>query len=550
MASLFETANVSKLPFEKTHNYSRYCSNFVLVSGNRWTAHWAYDVGNEIDPTKVDPFAVNDTVYIHGLNGTTYIHPISAKVITNGSQQTVIDLDDDRDISGLVGVWITKEFQTDCVSAVMDSHIEITAYDVVIHPYHYGSNVVSFNSDIELVEGYYNIVITDIMSGKYYYFTKYLSNPFVDPPYYQYTFTDDNSELAGTNFLVSGFAKIMHVDAKYNVQVLSDGLLVGQFYYTPDKDFKFSMNLKPILSSLFDKKLFTSDTDPLSTSFANIQDLSSVFVREVSLVITLGTVNKTDSSTLKFWTAPFRSSTGRPTLEEFLPAYYTSMRRPVTLFNKVSYTSGVGGLMMFGFLIKMRAGILYSGGVTIIDTTDDVPATPENLALTLNAVHFVLYTKKYTTAQTPDTITVYTQGDSSRFPSFEVYVKNLGTICGHLNVIWQGMTGVNSWFFESEYDEDWNVNDAITITNSDENTVTSYNTIGTRKLSIKAKQLSKEDKLGVSTLIEAKQIWIYSPTQARLIPAKLITKTAKIRQSNESMYDFSCDIEIQQGVTL
>lgn len=550
MASLFETANVSKLPFEKTHNYSRYVTGCVLVSSNRWSIYWAYDLANDFDFSEVDPFVAGDTVYIHGLNGNTYIHPIKATVVTNGSKQTVIDLDNIQDISRLVGVWLTKEFQTDCVSAVMDSHIEIMGYDQHTATQFLTGNIVSLKMNNLLVDGYYNICIVDKTYMKRYYFTKYLSNPVFQYGNYQYDFTDDNGELTGSDIQANGHAKVMHIDAKYSVQVWSDGLLAGTFYYTPDKDFKFSMNLKPILSSLFDKRLFTTATDPLSTSFANIQDLSSVFVREVSLAITLGTVNKTDSSTLQFWTAPFRSTTGRPTLEEYLPPDDTSTRRPVTLFNKVSYTNGVGGLMMFGFLIKMRAGILYSGGVTIIDTTDDVPATPENLALTSNAVQFVLYTKKYTTAQTPDTITVYTQGDETRFQSLQVYVKNLGTICGHLNVIWQGMTGVNSWFFESEYDEEWNVNDAITITNSDENTVTSYNTIGTRKLSIKAKQLSKEDKLGVSTLIEAKQIWIYSPTQARLIPAKLTTKTAKIRQSNESMYDFSCDIEIQQGVTL
>lgn len=548
MGNLFETANVSKLPFEKSENTSRNISSCTFLSGVHWRIGINYVPFLENDINRRVAFAAGDTVFLYGLSGNIYKHPIKGTITSSTQSEVELDLDNPQDITSFAGGWITKDFQTDCISSVMDSHIQVNSFDYQLFPISYNSNVVTAAIDIELIAGYYNIMITDQTSATKYYFTKYLIAN-VDPPYYRYSFTDDNSELYNADFMNS-VIMIMHVGAKYNVQVLSDGLLVGSFYYTPDKDFKFSMNLKPILSSLFDKRLFTETTDPLSTSFANIQNLSSVFMRKVSLIISLGTPNKNDSGTLQFWTAPFRSTTGRPTLEEYLPPVDSDYRKPVTLFNKVSYTNGIGGLMMFGYLLRMRDGILYSSGTTIIDSTDDVPATPETLLLDKNYIHFILYTKKYTSAQFPDTIKIYTQGDETRFISLQVYVKNLGLVCGNINLIWQGMTGVNSWFFEPEYDEDWNVNDAITITNNDENTITNYNTMATRKLTIKARMLSKDDKLGVSTILEAKQIWIYSPTQTRLLPAKLLTKTAKIRQSDENKYDFSCDIEIQQGVTL
>ena len=499
-------------------------------------------------------FFKDETFYIWGSSFGVYQHPVKCTVTVTptGAPWNRIHFSTNGATlpTGSQRLFASKTFKTDLLSAVNDNLIQVKAAECSMLTYVATTNTITidmltssflqYGMTSRPVDGYYRIIRGNLNFVAYLTFLKETGG------YTQYTFEYNYADWNAQ----SGAISVMHIDTKYNVQVSSNGVNVGTFYYTPDDLMSFQMNLKPILSSLFDKRLFTTDTDPQSVSFLPITDLSEVFIKTVTLNISMNTPNCVRPSTIKLFTAPFRSSTGKGTLEEYLPPI-DGYRKHVTLFNKLSYTSGVGGLFMAGVIVRMRPEATGYGDVFVEHELNGSVIESDILSGVGNdKVVFILIKKNFSGLILPDVTAMYVGGTSLQHHACRINLQNIGTICNHVNLIWQGMAGVNSWFFDPEYDEDWNVNDAVVITNSDENTITNYNTTATRKLSLKARQLSKDDKLGVSTIIEAKQVWIYSPTQARLLPCKLLTKAAKIRQSDENKYDFSIDIEIQQGVVL
>ena len=304
-------------------------------------------------------FFKDEIFYIWGSSFGVYQHPVKCTVTVTptGSPWNRIHFSTNGFTlpTGSQRLFASKTFKTDMLSAVNDNLLQIEARECRMLTYTATTNTITidmltssfsqYGFTSRPVDGYYRIIRGNLN------FIAYLTFLHETGGYTQYTFDHDYEEWNAQ----SGNVTIMHIDTKYNVKVSTGGVTVGTFYYTPDALMRFQMNLKPILSSLFDKQLFTSDTDPLSTSFATIQDLSSVFVRDVTLDISMNTPNCVRPSTLKFWTAPFRSTTGHGTLEEFLPPLDDSTRKPVTLFNKLSYTSGVGGLFLMGSFIRMRS---------------------------------------------------------------------------------------------------------------------------------------------------------------------------------------------------
>jgi hypothetical protein len=158
-----------------------------------------------------------------------------------------------------------------------------------------------------------------------------------------------------------------------------------------------------------------------------------------------------------------------------------------------------------------------------------------------------MYSRKYTSSQAPSVVLV---GDANEDLITTFALKNNGLYCNQVNIMWQSPSGLGQYFFNQEYDETNTVDGTVTIVNDEENTIVNHNIKTKRRLSLKTGIIGIDERIGVASLIESKQVWIYSYTQQRLFPCKIVTNTMKIRQRDEikSVIDF--EIEFEAGVVL
>lgn len=552
MSELLSGGKIHKHPSESVYGSTFSVSAITTTGTNLYTITIINKFGTK-------PFILNETVYLHGYYDGKFCHPIKCKVKV--AQADFYEVQIEKLVSYAIpvlsadpnnyGLFISRNYTTDLISASMDSFFDFETYEFEAGITGVNGAVVEFN----IIGGspandydWFKIKFVELTTGQIIYLTKqiYLVNGTT------YGFVDDLYQIIGTSFETNSDMTIQHIDCKYLVDIYSNDIFTTQLIFTPNKDFRFCFNFKSVLSSLFDKKLFEDFVNPLSTSFSNLQDLSEIFVKKVRFDITLTSpnVNGNRSNSLQFFTTPIMSTTGRASLEEYLSSDGFVISKKVNPFTTLKYQNGVGGFLGFmGGFIRNRSlndtRTIYSNDNVTTDTTIDILK---------NTVSFIAYSNKYTSSQAPTIVqileTLYIEEQQVQYVLFQENIKLIADHTNEVNIIWTGDSGIGQWFFNCEYDEDWNTTNVVKVSNPIKNTITRYNTRATRKISLKAEHLELSDMRGIATLIEAKQAWIYSYTQSRLIPIDLSTSQMKVRTADEVRYTATLDFELERSVTL
>ena len=498
----------------------------------------------------------NKPIYAWGYdsNRNEYVHPVKLKFESyTNLGNIVVSTTDPKDLSGY-RIRISGYFNSDLISAYMDSYIDLLYINMRGYGGYGLSNpsgqTIQWAVGTKYNSGFYDFIITENTTREELRFRKYVTKAGS-----MVSFQDDDNQLIGTTFLTNSVLKANPVDLKVNLDIYVNDTFesskVASFAYSLDKDFRFTHNFKPVLQALFGGKLYEGEINPLDGNIAKIDDLTGTLVKKVFYKISTQSFNilRNSSDIIQFWSAPFISSTGHATLEEYLPpADYNQKHFVVSPFSikkdsttEIGYLTGTGGVIApIGLVVRNRTSSPID--IKFFSDSDALLATTPIVG---NDVSFLVLT----IPQPIKTDSITIENDDGLF-ILGFSLKNKGAYKNQTSIFWNSPQGLGQFFFNCDYAEELTGSSVVTIENTITNTITNYGTDVKRKLSLKSEHLNKLEIKGLSSLVNSSQQWLYSYAQKRLIPIKVITKSARVREISEVRYSFEVDIEIQKDIEL